>query len=232
MDPSTDNNTIDKTSPFQDRLIMMYECRTIIPIPPVNLINGHKTTISGRPYVEYNTAIATVDGPRPAAIVRIWQKPGALLSVNNTCMLTLTKISITRDDMPWGTQMTNNALPDFPVPVMILTVVTYTLCACFDPTSPKWTKVPVPNVGNNVFVVGHIRGVYNNTLHLDVTGITLTYCCRNSPSTDELQPKSPTVKNIRFGMPPPMVNATDTANGVNVSNNTLGDDGGTLAMKR
>ncbi|THV02707.1 hypothetical protein K435DRAFT_792321 [Dendrothele bispora CBS 962.96] len=157
MDPSTDNNTIDETSPFQDRLIMI-------------------------PYVEYNTAIATVDGPRPAAIVCIWQKPGALLSVNNTCMLTLTKISITHDDTPWVLE-----------PSLILFVL-----ALIQPllSGPKF---PYPT---------------------------------NSPLTDELQPKSPTVKNIRFGMPPPMVNATDTANGVNVSNNTLGDDGGTLAMKR
>ncbi|THU78166.1 hypothetical protein K435DRAFT_811791 [Dendrothele bispora CBS 962.96] len=47
---------------------------------------------------------------------------------------------------------------------------------------------------------------------------------KNSPPTDELQPKSPTVKKIRFKVPPPMVNATDTANGVDVPNNTLGDD--------
>ncbi|THV06151.1 hypothetical protein K435DRAFT_773368 [Dendrothele bispora CBS 962.96] len=251
------------------------------------LINGHKTTISGRPYAEYTTAIATLDGRSPAAVVRIWQKPGASLLVNNTCVLTLAKISVTRDDTPWviepiiihpfpgdpNDDQYDNALPDFPVPVMILTgtvlsattnaiapynaptkafvvatsefvcgsVVTYSLRACFDPSSPKWTKVPVPNVGNNIFVVGHFRGVYNNTLHLDVESIVLNMgissnngslatpinspddngkkrkfsaiATMNSTSTDEIEPKSPAVKKIRFEMPPPMVIATETANG-------------------
>ncbi|THU81452.1 hypothetical protein K435DRAFT_809058 [Dendrothele bispora CBS 962.96] len=183
------------------------------------LIDGNKTTIHNRTYAEYKTAIATVDGLGQAAIVCIWQKPGTHLMVDNTCVLTLAKMSVTWDDTPWVLEPVilhpfhsdpnddeyENTLPDFRVPIMISmgtvlsvtsnaiapynaptkafvvatsefvcgSVVTYTLRACFDPASPKWTKVPPPNVGNNVYIVGHIHGVYNNTLYLDVESIVL-----------------------------------------------------------
>ncbi|KAF5351447.1 hypothetical protein D9758_013532 [Tetrapyrgos nigripes] len=53
------------------------------------------------------------------------------------------------------------------------TVQSFSLRMCMDPTSPRWTKVPVPNVSNLVYAVGPICGFYNNTLHVDLSSVVL-----------------------------------------------------------
>ncbi|THU90118.1 hypothetical protein K435DRAFT_802247 [Dendrothele bispora CBS 962.96] len=105
-------------------------------------------------YAEYKTAIVTVDGLGQCAIAHIWQKPDTPLIVDsdNTCTVL---------------SMTNNAIAAYNAPTnaFIITAsefvtLRFSLRACSDPSSPQWTKIPLPNI----FIVGQIQGIYNNTL--------------------------------------------------------------------